>query len=83
MIVSAETSAMTWVDRRNGQEKGNVPGIDVNRPRRPGSKRLPPAEAWKTGVVAIGSDPLAPRFDSQRGQPRILHQVPRRTGLPT
>ena len=41
----------------------------------PGSERLPPAKAWKAGVVAVGGDPLAPRFDGQRGKPRILHQI--------
>ena len=73
--------AALWCAQR--ARKGQPPRHRLNRPRPRGSKRLPPAEAWKTGVVAVGSDPLAPRFDSQRGQPRILHQVPRRTRLPT
>jgi hypothetical protein len=73
--------AALWCAQR--ARKGQPPRHRLNRPRLRGSKRLPPSEAWKTGVVAVGSDPLAPRFDSQRGQPRILHQVPRRTRLPT
>jgi hypothetical protein len=63
-----------------GQEKGNVQVIDLNPIGSTlGSERLPPTETWKPAVVAIGRDPLAPRFDGQSGQPRILDEVPCRT----
>jgi hypothetical protein len=43
---------------------------------------VPPAQAGEPGVVAVGSDPLAARFDRERSKVGVRHEVASGSGFP-